>query len=239
MAHRVKSPTVLQMEAVECGAAALSMVLGHYGRYVPLAELRYACGVSRDGVTAANVLKAARTYGLEAKGFKKSLENLKQLNPPFIVFWHFNHFLVVEGFDANYVYLNDPATGPRRVTPQEFDEGYTGIALTFEPTNEFKPGGQKPNVIGSLIRRLAGSTGALMYCTLAGFLLVLPMLALPAFSRIYIDNILLAKRLDWLPYVLVGIALVVVVQGFLTMLQLRYLRALRIKLAVGMASRFV
>ena len=239
MARRVSSPTVLQMEAVECGAAALSMILGHYGRYVPLAELRHACGVSRDGVTAANVLKAARTYNLEAKGFKKSLESLEQLKPPFIVFWHFNHFLVVDGFDAKYVYLNDPATGPRRVTRQEFDEGYTGIALTFKPTEDFKPGGRKPNVIGSLIWRLAGSTGALLYCTLAGFLLVLPTLALPAFSRIYIDNILLAKRLDWLPYVLLGIAVIVVVQGVLTMLQLRYLRALRIKLAVGMASKFV
>ena len=239
MAHRIKSPTVLQMEAVECGAAALSMVLGYYGRYVPLAELRHACGVSRDGVTAANVLKAARTYGLEAKGFKKSLDSLKQLKPPFIVFWHFNHFLVVDGFESNHVHLNDPATGPRRVTLQEFDEGYTGIALTFEPTEEFEAGGRKPNVIGSLVRRLAGSTGALLYCTIAGFLLVLPTLALPAFSRIYIDNILLAKRLDWLPYVLLGIALVVLVQAVLTMLQLRYLRALRIKLAVGMASRFV
>ncbi|NEP62866.1 MAG: ATP-binding cassette domain-containing protein, partial [Symploca sp. SIO2G7] len=239
MAHRVSSPTVLQMEAVECGAAALSMVLGYYGRYVPLAELRHACGVSRDGVTAANVLKAARTYGLEAKGFKKSLESLKQLKPPFIVFWHFNHFLVVDGFESKQVSLNDPATGPRRVTMQEFDEGYTGIALTFKPTQQFQPGGRKPTIVGSLGRRLSGSVGALLYCTLAGFLLVLPTLALPAFSRVYIDNILLAKRLDWLPYVLLGIALIVLVQGILTMFQLRYLRALRIKLAVGMASRFV
>ncbi|MEO0348559.1 MAG: NHLP family bacteriocin export ABC transporter peptidase/permease/ATPase subunit [Cyanobacteria bacterium P01_A01_bin.15] len=239
MARRVNSPTVLQMEAVECGAAALSMVLGHYGRYVPLAELRHSCGVSRDGVTAANVLKAARQYQLEAKGFKKSLDGLKQLKPPFIVFWHFNHFLVVDGFENSHVRLNDPATGPRRVTLQEFDEGYTGIVLTFAPTDKFEPGGRKPQVIGSLVRRLVGSTGALLYCTLAGFLLVLPTLALPAFSRIYIDNILLAKRLDWLPYVLVGIALVVLVQGLLTALQLRYLRALKIKLAVGMASRFV
>ncbi|MEA5463506.1 NHLP family bacteriocin export ABC transporter peptidase/permease/ATPase subunit [Leptothoe sp. PORK10 BA2] len=239
MAGRVNSPTVLQMEAVECGAAALSMVLGYYGRYVPLAELRHACGVSRDGVTAANVLKAARTYGLEAKGFKKSLDSLEQLKPPFIVFWHFNHFLVVDGFEAKHVRLNDPATGPRRVTREEFDQGYTGIALTFSPTDTFERGGVKPNVVGSLVRRLSGSLGALLYCTLAGFLLVLPSLALPAFSRIYIDNILLAKRLDWLPYVLLGIALIVLVQGILTMLQLRFLRALKIKLAVGMASRFV
>ncbi len=236
---RVKSPTVLQMEAVECGAAALSIVLGYYGRYVPLAELRQVCGVSRDGVTAANVLKAARTYGMVAKGFKKSLESLKQLKPPFIVFWDFNHFLVVDGFDKHHVYLNDPATGPRQVSPQEFDEGYTGVVLTLEPGADFQKGGRKASMVGALTRRLGGAVGALVFCTLIGFLLVLPTLALPAFSRVFIDNVLLAQRLDWLPYILLGMLLTVMLQGALTALQLRYLRALRVKLAVGMSSRFV
>ncbi|MEO0455563.1 MAG: NHLP family bacteriocin export ABC transporter peptidase/permease/ATPase subunit [Cyanobacteria bacterium P01_A01_bin.114] len=236
---RVKTPTVLQMEAVECGAAALSMVLGYYRRYVPLAELRQACGVSRDGVTAANVLKAARNYGLVTKGFKKSIESLKQLPPPFIVFWNFNHFLVVDGFDEKYVYLNDPAVGPRKVTPDDFDEGYTGVVLTFEPGETFAPGGHQATAWRGLKSRLEGSMGALAFCGLAGFLLVLPTLALPAFSRVFIDNVLLAKRLDWLPYVLLGMGLTVILQAVLTGLQLRYLRALKIKLSVGMASRFV
>jgi ATP-binding cassette subfamily C protein len=236
---RVKSPTVLQMEAVECGAAALGIMLGYYGCHVPLAELRQACGVSRDGVTAANVLKAARNYGMEAKGFKKSIESLKQLPPPFIVFWNFNHFLVVDGFERRQVHLNDPATGPRNVTPQEFDEGYTGVVLTLQPGEGFQPGGRKASVLASLIRRLGNSMGALTFCTLVGFLLVLPTLALPAFSRIFIDNVLLAKRLDWLPYVLLGMLITVLVQGALTSLQLRYLRALKVKLSVSMSSRFV
>ncbi len=236
---KVKTPTVLQMEAVECGAAALSMILGHYGRFVPLAELRQGCGVSRDGVTAANVLKAARNYGLIAKGFKKSIESLKQLPPPFIVFWNFNHFLVVDEISENSIRLNDPALGPRKVTLEDFDQGYTGIALTFTPGETFQRGGSKPSALKGLKRRLSGSLGALAFCTFAGFLLVLPTLALPAFSRIFIDNILLAKRLDWLPYVLLGMGLTVVVQSLLTALQLRYLRSLKIKLSVGMTSRFV
>ncbi|MEO1590619.1 MAG: NHLP family bacteriocin export ABC transporter peptidase/permease/ATPase subunit [Cyanobacteria bacterium J06632_22] len=241
MTKRVKTPTVLQIEAVECGAAALSIVLRYYKRYEPLAVLRQACGVSRDGVTAANVLKAARRYGLVAKGFKKSIERLKELPPPFIVFWNFNHFLVVDGFDDRKgdVYLNDPASGPRRVTAEEFDEGYTGVVLTVEPGEDFEAGGEKSNLKTALMKRMRGSVGALAFCTVAGFLLVLPTLALPAFSRIFIDNVLLAKRLDWLPYVLAGMALTIVVQGLLTGLQLRYLRALKIKLAVGMTSRFV
>ncbi|MEM6349543.1 MAG: NHLP family bacteriocin export ABC transporter peptidase/permease/ATPase subunit [Cyanobacteria bacterium P01_D01_bin.14] len=241
MSKRVKSPTVLQIEAVECGAAALSIILRYYKRYEPLAVLRQACGVSRDGVTAANVLKAARRYGLVAKGFKKSIERLKELPPPFIVFWNFNHFLVVDGFDerSGNVYLNDPASGPRRVTAAEFDEGYTGVVLTAEPGEDFGPGGQKSDIRSALTQRLRGSVGALIFCLVAGFLLVLPTLALPAFSRVFIDNVLLAKRLDWLPYVLAGMALTVVVQGLLTGVQLRYLRKLKIKLSVGMTSRFV
>ena len=236
---RVKTPTVLQMEAVECGAAALGKILGYHGRIVPLAELRQACGVSRDGVTAASVLKAARNFGLEAKGYKKTLERVMQLEPPFIVFWHFNHFLVVDGFDNKWVYLNDPATGPRRVTPEEFDEGYTGIALTFARTDAFQTGGHKENLGRSLWQRLQNSWGALLLAVIAGFFLVLPALVLPALSRIFVDSVLVGGRLEWVPYVLAGLLLTAFVQGWLTALQRRYLRSLRIKLAVGMTSRFV
>lgn len=237
--QRVHTPTVLQMEAVECGAAALGMVLSYYGRIVPLTELREACNVSRDGVTAANILRAGRRYGLIAKGYKKQLESLPQLQPPFIVFWNFNHFLTVDGFSKDKVYLNDPATGPRTVTLQEFDEGYTGVVLVMEPGDDFEPGGQRPSVVRALRSRLGGSLGALLYCVLAGFLLVIPNLVLPAFTQIFIDNVLLEGRLSWLPYILGGLLIIVALQGMLTLLQLRYLRSLRIKLAVSLGSRFI
>lgn len=238
-AKRVKTPTVLQMEAVECGAAALGKILGYYRKPIPLAELRQACGVSRDGVTAASVLKAARNYGLDAKGYKKSLERVMELPPPFIVFWHFNHFLVVDGFTAKWVYLNDPAAGPRRVTHEEFDEGYTGITLTFAPGENFQPGGQRQSIVRSLWQRLRRSTGVLLLAVIAGLLLVLPALVLPALSRVFVDSVLVGGRLDWVPYLLIGLLLTAIVQGWLTALQLRYLRSLRIKLSVGMTSRFV
>jgi ATP-binding cassette, subfamily C, bacterial len=236
---RVKTPMLLQMEAVECGAAALGIVLGYYHRIVPLAELRQACGISRDGSSAANVLIAARNYGLDAKGFKKGLQNLMTLQPPYIVFWQFDHFLVVEGFDKERVYVNDPAVGRRTVSLEEFDRGYTGVVLLMEPSADFQKGGKKKSVIMALQNRLKGSIAAFAYCVVAGFLLVIPNLALPIFSQVFVDNVLIKQHLDWVPYLLIGMLSAAILQGLLTALQLQYLRKLKIKLSVTMSSQFV
>jgi ATP-binding cassette, subfamily C, bacterial len=236
---RRRTPTLLQMEAVECGAAALGIILGYYGRIVPLVELRQACGISRDGSKASNVLSAARGYGLNAKGFKADLEALYNLECPYIVFWNFNHFLVVEGFSQEQVYLNDPATGPRTVSLQEFNEAYTGVVLVFEPSPTFKPGGQKPSIFLALWERLQGSVGALAYCVLAGFLLVIPGLAMPTFSQVFVDNILIQGREEWLRPLILGIIGIAILDGFLTRFQLQLLRRMRIKLSMGMSSRFL
>ncbi|AFY58622.1 NHLM bacteriocin system ABC transporter, peptidase/ATP-binding protein [Rivularia sp. PCC 7116] len=235
---RFKTPTLLQMEAVECGAAALGIILGYYRRIVPLPELRQECGVSRDGSKASNVLKAARRYGMKAKGYKRELDSLLEIKPPYIVFWNFNHFLVVEGFVNKRVYLNDPATGPRNVSLQEFDEAYTGVVLVFEPGEEFKKGGRKPNLVFSLIDRLKSSVAALIYCVIAGFLLVIPGLAIPVFNQIFVDSIIIEQRSDWLRPLLIAMGLAGILQVALTFLQKRYLRQLKIKLSVGMTSRF-
>lgn len=234
-----RTPTLLQMEAVECGAAALGMILGYHGRTVSLAELRQSCGVSRDGSKASNLLNAARLYQLQGKGFKANLQSLQAIERPYIIFWNFNHFLVVEGFHRQQVYLNDPATGPRRVSLGEFSEGFTGVVLTFKPDAEFEPGGEGRDLLRSLRQRLNGSMRALAFCLVAGLLLVLPGLAMPAFSQIFIDQVLIQGRDGWLRPLILAMAITAVLSGLLTRLQLQILRRLRIKLSMGMASGFL
>ncbi|WP_199332949.1 MULTISPECIES: NHLP family bacteriocin export ABC transporter peptidase/permease/ATPase subunit [Nostocaceae] len=228
------------MEAVECGAASLAIILAYYNRIVPLAELRIECGVSRDGSKASNVILASRRYGMNADGFKaEDIEQIKELSPPYIVFWQFNHFLVVEGWNKHWVFLNDPATGPRKITWEEFDEGFTGVVLVMEPGDDFDQGGRKPSVIFALTDRLRGSLGAILYSIFAGFLLVLPGLAIPVFIQVFVDQVLVENRREWLHPLILGMIITTVFQGLLTLLRLRYLRKLRIKLGVGMSARFL
>ena len=193
---RLRTPTVLQMEAVECGAAALGIILGYYGRHVPLAELRRECGVSRDGSNAANVLIAARRYGLTATGCTMEVETLEGLPYPAMIFWNFDHFLVVEGFRRGRVYLNDPASGPCSVSREEFGQSFTGIVLVMAPGPDFTPGGQQPSTLHALRTRLWGTGGTLAYCVLAGFFLVVSGLAVPVLTQVFVDQILIAGLHD-------------------------------------------
>lgn len=236
--RRVSVPTVLQMEAVECGAAALAMVLAYYGRFVGLEELRVACGVSRDGSKASNMVRAARTYGLLAKGYKKEPEDLRVLLGPMVVHWNFNHFVVLEGFWSGRAFLNDPAAGPRSVSEAEFDQSFTGVALTFEPGPDFVRGGEKAGLLMPLGRRLRGSYQGLMYAFLAGVALVVPGMLAPVFNRLFVDDILVRGRTEWLPPLLMAMGLTAAVVAMLTSLQQHYLLRLETKLAIGTASRF-
>jgi NHLM bacteriocin system ABC transporter peptidase/ATP-binding protein len=227
------------MEMVDCGAAALGIVLAYYGRIVPLSQLRQECSVSRDGSNAANLMQIARHYGLVAKAFKKTVEEVQELRCPYIIFWNFNHFVVVEGFRHNRVYLNDPAWGPRTVTFEEFDRAFTGVVLVMEPGPTFTRGGRHPSMLRALSTRLQGSVGALVYCCCAGLLVLIPSLALPVFTQIFVDAIVSQGVQEWLRPLLLGMLLTAGLRGLLQHLQLRALRRLQRKLAVLMGSRLV
>ena len=235
---RVRTPTVLQMEAVECGAAALGIILAYHGRVVPLEELRTECGVSRDGSKASNVVRAARKYGLEAKGYKKELSVLGDVELPFIVFWNFNHFVVVEGFKRGQVYLNDPAAGPRQVSWEEFDAAFTGIVLTFAKTPDFKKGGQRPSLTKAIVNRLSGSRGALGFVALASLCLIVPGVVVPTFTRVFVDDVLIGGMDTWFAPLLVGMGLALVLRCMLTWLREHYLLRLESKMALSTSSRF-
>lgn len=238
--RRVRVPTILQMEAVECGAAALGMIMAHYGCVVPLEKLRIECGVSRDGSKASNIFKAARKYGFECEG--KRIHDVKRLEEgpfPCVLFWEFNHFLVLEGFGKKKVYLNDPALGARTVTREEFAGSYTGIVLYMKPGNSFRKEGKLAGVYGALSERLRRSGSELLFVVLVGLLLVLPGLAIPAFIRTFIDEILLKGQPRWLNPLLWGLGLSICMQGFLVWLQQYHLLRLETKLAVSMAGRFL
>ncbi|WP_425281796.1 NHLP family bacteriocin export ABC transporter peptidase/permease/ATPase subunit [Streptomyces ficellus] len=219
----VRTPTVLQMEAVECGAACLAMVLAHHGRHVPLEELRIACGVSRDGSRASNVLKAARSYGLEAKGMQMEPAALAEVRAPAILFWEFNHYVVYDGtgrrFGRRGVYVNDPGKGRRFVSPEEFDTSFTGVALVFEPGPAFRRGGRRPGVLSAVPARLRGTTGTLLAALLASLLLVAVGAALPALSRTYIDMFLIGDQTSVLGPLFAAMAAMVVLTAVLTGLQ--------------------
>ena len=236
--RRVQTPTVLQMEAVECGAAALGSILGYHGRCVPLEELRLKCGVSRDGSKASNIVKAARQFGLTAKGYRKDPADLREMPFPMIVFWNFNHFIVLEGFKKGLVYLNDPACGPRTVTEEEFDLSFTGVALVFEKGEEFTAGGAKRSLLQALSTRLKGSKSALLFVFLASLMLVVPGLVIPTFSRIFVDNILIGGMEGWFKPLMIGMVITAIFRGILTWIQQYFLMRFEMKLALGSASRF-
>ena len=218
-----KVPVILQMEAVECGAASLAMILAYYGRIVPLEEIRIECGVSRDGSKASNMLRAARKYGLEAKGFRKEPEELQNVQMPVILFWNFNHFVVLKGIKGKKVYINDPASGPKVIPYEDFDQSFTGVVLTFKPTEKFEKGGEKQSVTGALKKRLKGSELALVYIVLAGLFLVIPGLITPTFSKIFVDNILVGSMKGWIKPLAIGMTVTLLIKGILTWLQQYYL----------------
>ncbi|GAA2680001.1 NHLP family bacteriocin export ABC transporter peptidase/permease/ATPase subunit [Streptomyces lunalinharesii] len=228
----VRTTPTLQMEAVECGAACLTMILAHHKRYVPLEELRLVCGVSRDGSKASNLVKAARSYGLVAKGLRVEPDGLARIPGPAIVFWEFHHFVVYEGtgrrFGRPVVFLDDPANGRRTVTPEEFDASFTGVVLTFEPGPDFQPGGRKPRPLSGLFSRLRGTGSPLALAIVASLLLILVGLAMPAFTQAFIDGALLRGDTSVLAPLFAAMVAVILIGTGLTALQQTFLSRVQI-----------
>lgn len=214
------------------------MILAYYGRWVGLDDLRDRCDVSRDGSTALNLLKVARQFGLEAGGCKCHPEELRKMELPVVVFWNLNHFLVVEGFQGNRVFLNDPASGPRSISFKDFDESFTGVALTFKPKPEFQKGGVPPSALGGLLRRFRGAGEPLIYLLTTSFLLVVPGLITPAFLQIFVDDILGRALYSWTMWLLLSMVLTALVSSLLNALQGYILLRLEIFLTTRNSAQF-
>ena len=227
------------MEAVECGAASLAMILGYHGRHVPLEELRVACGVSRDGSNAANLLTAARQYGLTAKAFKREPDALARATLPAIVFWNFNHFVVLDGIEPNGFHINDPAIGPRRVSYTEFDEAFTGVVMEFAPGPTFERGGARPSLLAALALRLKGSERAVLFAILIGITLVVPGLVVPMFAKMYIDQAIVRGLTNWVRPLLLAMIATAIIRAGLVWLQQYFLLRFETKLSVTTSSRFL
>ncbi|MGN0560703.1 MAG: cysteine peptidase family C39 domain-containing protein, partial [Candidatus Fimenecus sp.] len=194
-----KVPVVMQMEALECGAASLAMILAYYDKWIPLEQVRADCGVSRDGSNARNILRAARNYGFNAKGYRFEPEELKTAGQfPCIIHWEFNHFVVLDGFRGDKAVLNDPARGVVTVPMKAFDEAFTGICLLFEPKEDFVPGGKPKSMFAFAKSRLKGTGTAVAFVILTTMISSLIGIINPAFSRIFLDRLLTGENPDWL-----------------------------------------
>lgn len=232
-------PMVMQMEALECGAACLTMVLAYHGKWVPLDQVRLACGVSRDGARAINVLKAARTYGLTASGYTLDTKSLEDMPLPCIVHWNFNHFVVLKGFKGKWAYLNDPARGSVRVSLEEFDRSFTGVTLCFESGDSFEPGGKPESVAAFARSRLKGTAGPIAVIALAAVIGSFAGIANAAFSRVFMDRILTGVDKNWLVPLMAIMAVVAALQCIAA--GINAISALRVQgtFAVSASTKFV
>ncbi len=233
-----KVPVVMQLEALECGAASLCMILAYYSKWIPIEQVREDCGVSRDGSNAVNVLKAARAYGLDAKGFRYEPEALKANGTfPCIIHWDFNHFVVLDGFRGGKAYLNDPARGSYSVSMEIFDESFTGICLQFEPTEDFVPSGSPKSIMEFASKRLKGTGPAVTFVVALSIITAIMGVVQPAFSRIFLDHLLTGSNTEWTNPFLLFLGAFSLVEIIMSALQNVYSLRINGKMAaVGNAS---
>ena len=239
MVNQVKrTPTILQMEAVECGAVALAIVLAFYGRWISQDVLRNDCGVSRDGSRADNIFRAAEKHGMVVSAYSVEPEEITEYQFPAIIHWEFNHFVVLEGVSKHHVHINDPAYGRRILSWNEFDEGFTGVILELKPGPQFSKAGHKPRILPNLLNRLRQSKEAVGFIILATLFLAIPGIAIPGLTKVFIDEILIQQIIHWQKPVLIGLIIAACFQGLLTWYQRIILSRLETKMALVSGAHF-
>ncbi|MDD3279709.1 MAG: NHLP family bacteriocin export ABC transporter peptidase/permease/ATPase subunit [Lachnospiraceae bacterium] len=242
---KVKAPVIMQMEALECGAASLAMVLAYYKKWVPLEQVREDCGVSRDGSNAANIIKAAKAYGLEAKAWRCSVDALKggeifeKMHFPIIIHWNFNHFVVLCGFTKKEALINDPARGMVKVDMDEFKGAFTGICLDFTPGPDFEPGGKRESVLEFARRQLKGSKLMIFFVMLTTVLTSFIGIVTPVFSRVFADRLLVGKDAAWIPAFFGALGVIALTRLLLGILNEVYLYKIKGKMSIVSNASFL
>ena len=233
-------PVILQLETLECGAASLAMVMAYYNKWVQLEQLRVDCGVSRDGSNAKNLLLAARSYGMRAKGYRMEPQGLKENGRfPCIIHWNFNHFVVLDGFRRNRAVLNDPARGLVEVSMEEFDQAFTGVCILLEPAEGFVPDGKPKIMLGFVRKRLTGAKDALIFTTLVSLIAALIGVINPVFSRVFVDRLLTGLNPGWVTPFFVLLTVFALIQIALSGMQAIYALKLQGKLAIKANAEFM
>ncbi|MHB8127908.1 MAG: NHLP family bacteriocin export ABC transporter peptidase/permease/ATPase subunit [Mobilitalea sp.] len=236
---RVKVPTVYQMEATECGAASLCMILKYFGKNISLEKVRIACGVSRDGSNALHLLRAAKSYGLVTKAYKKSYQALRREIPPMIIHWNFSHFVVYEGCNEKYIFINDPASGHKKVLHAEAEKSFTGIALGFKTGEDFEKLREQNGILRFIRSNIKNEHGSIIYMVLMGLCLIMPGLVIPVFSSIFIDEVLLQQHTELFSLILGGMLITVLFQCILSFSQQFFLSKLQNKMVLLSSWKFM
>ena len=237
---KYRTPSYLQVEHTECGVVALAMIFGYHKKWFTIEYLRDACGISRDGSNALNLIKFARAKGLTARGYSLEIEQLKEMNSfPMIIHWKFNHFIVLERIQGNRYWVNDPASGRRVLDEKEVDESFTGVALTFEPSESFTQSGSPPSWTKSLFNYVSEVKVGLFLAIVLGLALVIPGALMPILSIVFIDYILVQGFKDWLPILLGSIAIIALLQFCLNYLQQSITLVFQTRLSIALNSRLI
>ena len=233
-----KVPVVMQMETVECGAAALSMLLAYHGKWLSIEQLRTDCGVSRDGSNARNIVLAARSHGMDAHGWHADIDDLPALAPA-IIHWNYNHFVVFKGFDRGLAFINDPSMGSMAVSMKDFRRSYTGVAITATPGADFKPQGHQTSILQYVRENIRGVKDAFIFTLVMGLLMSFAGMVYPLFSQIFLDSIITGKNDEWTIPFFFGIVCLVVFNFLLALLDNVYGRRFAGSMSIKGNTRFL